>query len=152
MIKNFGKYLGVVAAVSMLAACQYQTSTTTRTVYFDSGSSRVNSSGSAALREAADILVMNQSRFHFQRIDDDQRIVTPAVAYLSGHTDTVGNAAKNQKLSDSRVNSVKSALIEHGAKPSALIVSSYGENKPAVQTKDNVKEGKNRRVEIRIVQ
>ncbi|MGE5503831.1 MAG: OmpA family protein [Actinomycetota bacterium] len=78
----------------------------------------------------------------------EQKKLQPANIYLSGHTDTVGTSAYNDKLSAKRANAVAAALGKMGVASKVLDLKSFGKTKPAVATKDNVKEGKNRRVEI----
>ena len=149
---QFGKYLGLVATVSLLAACQSQYHegfSTSRTVYFDFGSSKLNHSGAATVREASDILIKNQTRFKMVR--GDERISRPAMAYLSGHTDTAGSSNGNQRLSEERVTSVRKEMLANGSRSSAVSTKAYGKTQPVVPG-EGKKEAKNRRVEIRIVQ
>jgi OOP family OmpA-OmpF porin len=65
-----------------------------------------------------------------------------------GHTDTSGPADYNQRLSVHRANVVVEALVDMGARRSAIAASGVGESDLAVQTEDGVKEGKNRRAVI----
>jgi len=70
---------------------------------------------------------------------------------VEGHTDSIGSAVNNQKLSEKRANSVKDFLIEKGIDFSRLSAVGYGETKPIA---DNMyKDGReqNRRVEINLV-
>lgn len=67
---------------------------------------------------------------------------------IVGHTDTSGPADYNQKLSVRRANVVVEALVDMGARRAAINATGVGENDLAVQTGDNVKEGKNRRAVI----
>lgn len=67
---------------------------------------------------------------------------------IVGHTDTSGPADYNQALSVKRANVVVEALVQMGARRSALHASGVGETDLAVQTGDNVKEAKNRRTVI----
>ena len=67
---------------------------------------------------------------------------------IVGHTDTSGPADYNQKLSVRRANVVVEALVDMGARRSALHASGVGETDLAVQTGDNVREAKNRRTVI----
>ncbi|RAU23114.1 OmpA family protein [Paramagnetospirillum kuznetsovii] len=73
--------------------------------------------------------------------------VKPTSIYVAGHTDTVGNNAYNDKLSAKRAKAVGDALAKMKV-VTKLDQKSFGEAKLAVPTKDNMKEGKNRRVEI----
>ncbi len=70
---------------------------------------------------------------------------------IEGHTDNVGPADRNQRLSDSRANSVRRYLIARGVDPSRLIPEGFGEDRPI---EDNgTPEGReiNRRVEFHII-
>jgi OOP family OmpA-OmpF porin len=67
---------------------------------------------------------------------------------IVGHTDTSGASDYNQKLSVRRANVVVEALVQMGARRTALHASGVGETDLAVQTEDNVKEGQNRRTVI----
>lgn len=78
----------------------------------------------------------------------EQAADKPINIYLAGHTDTVGNAATNQALSEKRSKAVAAELAKMGVATKALDLKALGETALAVQTKDNVAEGKNRRVEI----
>ena len=49
---------------------------------------------------------------------------------IEGHTDSVGPADYNLRLSDARANSVREALIERGVDSSRLEAIGYGESKP----------------------
>lgn len=70
---------------------------------------------------------------------------------IEGHTDSIGSAATNQKLSESRAASVMEFLIEKGIEASRLTAVGYGETKPIATNmyKDGRKQ--NRRVEINLV-
>ena len=67
---------------------------------------------------------------------------------IVGHTDTSGPSDYNQKLSVRRANVVVEALVDMGARRTALHASGVGETDLALQTEDGVKEAKNRRTVI----
>jgi outer membrane protein OmpA-like peptidoglycan-associated protein len=71
---------------------------------------------------------------------------------ISGHTDNIGSAAYNQKLSEARAKAVVDYLVEHGIDRSRLSYIGYGFEKP-IATNDT-EEGRqlNRRVEFKIIQ
>jgi len=71
---------------------------------------------------------------------------------ISGHTDNIGSAAYNQKLSESRAKAVVDYLIEHGIDRSRLSYMGYGFEKPIAP--NDTEEGRqlNRRVEFKIVE
>lgn len=64
--------------------------------------------------------------------------------YVSGHTDTVGDASMNQKLSAERALAIARWFKSHGF-PGEIAYCGMGESDPAVKTADNVDEVRNRR-------
>lgn len=67
-----------------------------------------------------------------------------------GHTDTAGNPSYNYDLSKKRAEAVAVVLREQGVRADHIKITSHGENNPLIPTKDNVKEPKNRRVEVTV--
>ncbi len=67
-----------------------------------------------------------------------------------GHTDTVGDAAINDKLSAQRAERVKGFLVEIGIPAERIYTAGRGEREPLVPTVENVEEPRNRRVEINV--
>jgi len=70
---------------------------------------------------------------------------------IAGHTDSDGSAAYNQKLSQSRVDTVKRKLIADTINASRLTAKGYGETQPLVPNNSKANKQKNRRVEINIL-
>jgi len=69
---------------------------------------------------------------------------------IAGHTDSDGSAQFNAKLSQSRVDMVKSKLVTKGIEAKRLTAKGYGESKPLVPNTSDENKQKNRRVEINI--
>lgn len=67
-----------------------------------------------------------------------------------GHTDRVGNAEANDKLSVKRAEALRDILIGANIKASSLDIAGRGEREPLVSTADEVAEARNRRVEISV--
>jgi OmpA-OmpF porin, OOP family len=67
---------------------------------------------------------------------------------IVGHTDTVGSAAYNQKLSECRAGAAKANLVGKGVSEGAVSTSGKGESELMVQTGDGVKEPQNRRATV----
>lgn len=67
---------------------------------------------------------------------------------ISGHTDKVGAKEYNYKLSLDRAKVLYHILVDSGAVPENITVTSHGEGNPLIKTKDEVAEPKNRRVEV----
>ena len=70
---------------------------------------------------------------------------------ISAHTDDVGSAAYNLKLSEKRAKSVVEYLTDKGVKNDNLIAKGYGETKPIVPNDTDENKAKNRRVELEIL-
>ena len=67
---------------------------------------------------------------------------------LEGHTDNVGNAAANKKLSDDRANAVMNAIVAKGIAKARLSAEGFGLEKPIADNNTNEGRAKNRRVEL----
>jgi outer membrane protein OmpA-like peptidoglycan-associated protein len=69
---------------------------------------------------------------------------------IGGHTDARGTAVSNQKLSESRAESVRSYLLSKFSdiKPEQLSAKGYGETKPIAPNNNALNMSKNRRVEF----
>ncbi len=67
---------------------------------------------------------------------------------ISGHTDTVGTNEYNYQLSLERARLMHNILVDNGAVPANITVTSHGEGNPLIKTADNVVEPRNRRVEV----
>lgn len=73
------------------------------------------------------------------------------VIQLEGHTDYLGDPAKNMKLSEQRVEAVRSYLVSKGIHKNRIKLKAFGGTMPL--SRDNTPEGHrlNRRVEMRIL-
>jgi hypothetical protein len=67
---------------------------------------------------------------------------------VTGHTDTVGSAAYNLRLSKRRAISVEKELVSDGVPKNEIAIFAKGKSEPLVPTGDGVKEPQNRRVQI----
>lgn len=69
---------------------------------------------------------------------------------ISGHTDSRGPEAYNQRLSEQRAASVRSYLVEHGIAADRLSSVGHGESRPVDSNDTDEGRENNRRVELRI--
>ena len=101
-------------------------------VFFDTNSTTLSQQGSMTITEAANVAKSTPN----------------ARVAVTGYTDTDGNPAYNQQLSIRRADAVKSALVSNGIAPQAITVSGAGEGGLLIETPDQTKNEKNRRVQI----
>lgn len=71
---------------------------------------------------------------------------------LEGHTDNVGSAADNQKLSDARAYTVVNYLVTKGIKGSRMVAKGFGATKPVADNKTEAGRAQNRRTEMRVLE
>ena len=73
------------------------------------------------------------------------------VVEIAGHTDSIGTASYNEKLSLKRAQAVATWLIEHGIDASRLKVVGYGETQPIADNSTEEGQRQNRRVVFEIL-
>jgi outer membrane protein OmpA-like peptidoglycan-associated protein len=101
-------------------------------IFFATGSSKLLAKSYKSLKDVAQILKDNPS-YNIS---------------IDGHTDNTGSDELNQKLSESRANSVKQYLIKNGISDSRITTTGYGETKPIADNNTAAGRAKNRRVEM----
>jgi len=102
-------------------------------VFFAMASSTLDANAKAVLSKVADAYQADK----------------PATVVIAGHTDTVGDAQTNIRLSQKRAENVAEALASMGVAATSMALEAYGEEQLSVATADATAEPKNRRVEIR---
>lgn len=71
---------------------------------------------------------------------------------IEGHTDNVGKAAANVKLSQTRADAVKKYIVGKGIEASRITAKGYGPTKPVADNKTAEGRAQNRRVEFTILE
>jgi outer membrane protein OmpA-like peptidoglycan-associated protein len=99
--------------------------------------------------EGSDELVPD-SKAAFEDIFKEIAARKAAEIVVTGHTDTVGSFADNDRLSRERATSVQKLFVARGIAPDALIAVGRGERELVVSTPPNTPEPKNRRVVITV--
>jgi outer membrane protein OmpA-like peptidoglycan-associated protein len=69
---------------------------------------------------------------------------------IEGHTDTTGDPAANQPLSEERALAVKKYLEEHGVDAARLETKGFGASQPLDTNDTEAGRAKNRRVEFKV--
>jgi outer membrane protein OmpA-like peptidoglycan-associated protein len=70
---------------------------------------------------------------------------------VEGHTDAVGSAASNRKLSTERAEAVRTYLVKQGIAKGRLVAKGFGPDKPVASNDDDAGREQNRRVEFNIL-
>lgn len=81
---------------------------------------------------------------------DTKGLVNLNLVLVEGHTDNIGSAAYNQKLSINRAMAVRDALIRDGIPAGKIEAKGYGFDKPVATNANKDGRSQNRRVEITI--
>lgn len=75
----------------------------------------------------------------------------PGIVRVEGHTDSVGGAEDNRRLSNARATAVRSALIDRGLPADRLIAEGFGASAPIADNKSEAGRARNRRIEFHVV-
>jgi len=71
---------------------------------------------------------------------------------ITGHTDSAGSDAYNQRLSEERAQEVAGYLANHGVVTDRMVVTGAGETNPVASNATQEGRAQNRRVEVEIVE
>lgn len=104
-------------------------------VEFDFGKSTLRPTSFPTLDELVEYL---------QRKDDER-------VEIGGHTDNIGTAAKNMKLSQERAQSIVNYLISKGIAMERLVAKGYGATDPVAENNTEDGRQRNRRTEVKIL-
>ena len=105
-----------------------------RAVHFDFDKSNIRRDAVPILDEAVRIL-------------KDEGIMA---VISEGHTDAIGTAEYNLKLSRRRASAVKKYLVDHGVPESHIKVEGFGKSKPVATNDTDDGRAQNRRVELKV--
>ena len=103
---------------------------------FELGGSTLSDEGKAAVAELV-------AKFKERNVNVKETII-------EGHTDSSGDAAFNQQLSEDRAEAVKAEAVANGANPDKIKTVGYGESKPIADNSTREGRAQNRRVEIKV--
>lgn len=127
---------------------------------------RLRNSGAEVSRDGENLSINLPSGITFavdsDRIDPDfyrtlDQIATVLIQYpetrilIMGHTDSTGNDAHNQKLSERRAESVRKYFVSQGVASNRTIAKGYGKNQPIASNATAEGRQANRRVEVKIL-
>ncbi|MGB0145824.1 MAG: OmpA family protein [Flavobacteriaceae bacterium] len=103
-----------------------------KTILFDTGKTSISEESAAVVQDMADVMSAYPN----------------AMFEVEGHTDSVGSAKNNQKLSEARAQSVHDALVALGIDDARLSFIGYGEDRPVASNNTAAGRAENRRVEV----
>lgn len=99
--------------------------------------------GKAELQESS-FVALDELVTYLKRKEDDR-------IEIGGHTDNVGSAASNLKLSQERANAVREYLVTKGIDPNRVTARGYGMTKPVADNKSASGRAENRRTEVTVL-
>jgi outer membrane protein OmpA-like peptidoglycan-associated protein len=79
-------------------------------------------------------------------ISNCKDVITGRGIQVSGHTDSVGNDAYNQKLSTQRADAVKDYLVKKGVDTALIKSAGFGESQPIASNDTEAGRSQNRRI------
>lgn len=130
-----------VAGIAVNAGCPeikqeviQKVSYAAKNIFFNTGSSQLLKKSFKPLDEV--VTIMNEN--------------PTLLLDVEGHTDNTGTPEKNQTLSESRAESVKSYLVSKGIDASRLISAGYGQDRPIADNKTVAGRTQNRRSELKL--
>jgi outer membrane protein OmpA-like peptidoglycan-associated protein len=105
-------------------------------IHFDTGKATIQAGSLGLLDEVAHTLVTHPEM---------------AKVRIEGHTDSQGDDAKNQTLSQARANAVSAYLTSKGVAAARLEAVGFGETRPLREERTDTDRATNRRVEFFVV-
>jgi len=106
-----------------------------KSIYFNSGKSTFKSNDVPVRLDAIAAILVQYPNAKFS---------------VEGHTDSDGSTAFNQKLSESRANVVKDAMIKRGISASNIVAIGFGESAPIASNKTAAGKAQNRRTVVNL--
>jgi outer membrane protein OmpA-like peptidoglycan-associated protein len=103
-----------------------------KTILFDTGKTTIRTESNSVIQDMADVMAAYPN----------------AMFEVEGHTDSVGSAKNNQKLSEARAQSVHDALVGLGIDDARISYIGYGEDRPVASNNTAAGRQENRRVEV----
>lgn len=91
------------------------------------------------------------SKYELQRVVDLMKLNPKMRVEISGHSDNVGGAKYNKRLSQKRAEAVVKYMANKGISRKRLVARGYGESKPLVPNKNAESRKINRRVELTVL-
>ncbi len=104
---------------------------------------------SAVLFDTGKAVLKPEARDMLHEAAERVRKFAHASVLVSGHTDNVGNAASNQKLSDERAAAVRAYFVNEEKLPAGgLSVKGFGKSQPVADNVSEAGRARNRRVDV----
>lgn len=116
--------------------------------YNDKMTSEVSSKSYEIQFESGSSIIKPESYELLNKILESSIVAENLKIGVYGHTDNLGSASANEKLSTERAVSVKNYLISKGIKEVRLEAKGFGSEKPVADNKTADGRAKNRRVQI----
>ena len=103
--------------------------------------------------ETGSATVAADGRALLQQVAASMKAAPPTtVIEIDGHTDSTGDPAANQTLSQARADAVRAVLIEYGVPVPMLVTKGFGDTHPVASNDTPDGRFKNRRIEFVVIQ
>ncbi|HET7817719.1 MAG TPA: OmpA family protein [Bacteroidia bacterium] len=101
--------------------------------------------------ETGKALIKPSSYKYIDEMVEYMQLKKNIVIEISGHTDNVGAAATNLKLSQDRAEAVRAYLLKKGIAANRVVAKGYGDTQPIDNNLTDAGRQKNRRTEVKIL-
>jgi OOP family OmpA-OmpF porin len=101
--------------------------------------------------ETGSVTLLPEAHRTLRLVADAMRANRRLVVEVGGHTDSVGDARGNQRLSHRRAEAIRLFLVSEGVNPERVSATGYGETRPIDDNNTAAGRANNRRVEFKVV-
>jgi OOP family OmpA-OmpF porin len=97
------------------------------------------------------VTLLTEAHRTLRTVADAMRANKRLVVEVGGHTDSVGDARGNQRLSHRRAEAIRLFLVSEGVDPERVSATGYGETRPIDDNQTTAGRANNRRVEFKVI-
>lgn len=91
------------------------------------------------------------SKMYLDKVVTTMKSVPTLRIRVEGHTDSMGDDAANQRISQERADAVRTFLVSMGVESSRIEAVGYGESKPIASNQTEAGRASNRRIEMQVI-
>jgi outer membrane protein OmpA-like peptidoglycan-associated protein len=102
-------------------------------------------------RRSSELTLRGKELLDKNKTEAQEQLARAVYIEVIGHTDDVGDAKENQKLSEQRAKSVRDRLVAQGVDPAKIMTVGVGSSQPIASNQTEEGRAENRRVEVLVL-